>query len=260
MPRGTQLRTMQQANAQAEVAVPRRRRSPHADRPVFFAEHSWRERAVRAALGLLAALLLVWLLALIAGALGFGSLPPLPASGGDDTGSAPSQSEPPPASARVRPGKGREARSSSPAVRPGRQPGTVPTRPAAHSFEGAPASVLANPGVESHSAGVESHSAGVESHSAGEGVPAGSEGQGEAGADLPASQQTGIKANAEGAAGSGGAESPGQQAVAHGPPPVTPSGNEVPTGAGDAPSAKAEALAESPSGAHNGATETGHPG
>ena len=253
MPRGTQLRTMKQANAQAEVAVPGRRRSPHADRPVFFAEHSWRERAVRAALGLLAALLLVWLLALIAGALGFGSLPPLPASGGDDTGSAPSQSEPPPASARVRPGKGREARSSSPAARRGGRPGTVPTRRAAHSSEGAPASVVANPGVDSHSAG-------VDSHSAGKGVPAGSEGQGEAGADLPASQQTGIKANAEGAAGSGGAESPGQQAVAHGPPPVTPSGNEVPTGAGDAPSAKAEALAESPSGAHNGATETGHPG
>jgi hypothetical protein len=259
MPPRYSVRTMKQANAQAEVAVPGRRRSPHADRPVFVAEHSWRERAVRAALGVLAALLLVWLLALIAGALGFGSLPPLPASGGDDTGSAPSQSEPSPASARVTPGKGREVRSSPLAARRGGQPGTVPTRRAAHSTEGAPASG-ANPGVDSHSAGVESHTAGVESHTAGKGVPAGSEGQGEAGADPPASQQTGVKANPDGAAGSGGAESPVQQAVTHGPPPVTPSGNEVPTGAGDAPSAKAEALGESPSGAHNGATETGRPG
>jgi hypothetical protein len=48
------------------------------DRPVFTADRSWRKRSVNVGLGLAGGLLLCWLAALVAGALGFGSLPALP--------------------------------------------------------------------------------------------------------------------------------------------------------------------------------------
>jgi hypothetical protein len=232
---------MKPANAQAEVAVPGRRRSADADQPVFVAEHRWRERSVRAVLALLAALLVVWLLALIAGALGLGSLPPLPISTGGDTGSASSRSEPPAGHPGVAPGKGTAPPGSPATSRSAGQPVAVPTRQGAHGFEDAPASVVANPDVVSHSAGK------------------GSGGGGQTTAGEPASQQAGANRNTHAAAGSRAAEAPAPPA-AHGPPALTPSGNEVPTGAGGAPSAKAEALAESPGGAHGGASETRRPG
>jgi hypothetical protein len=230
---------MKPASTQAEVAAPGRRRSLHADLPVFVAEHSWRERAVRAVVGVLVALLLVWLLALIAGALGFGSLPPLPASGGGDTDSPPSRSQPSPASTRAVPGKGTEAPGSPAAARPGGQPGTVQAQRAEHSSGAAPASVRAGSGVESHPAG--------------KGLPKGSNGAG-GGAGHPPFSQAGVNANT----GAGAAVTPTQPGVAHGPPAVTPSGNEVHSGG--TPNAKAEAIEESRAGAHSGATEAGRPG
>jgi hypothetical protein len=236
---------MKPANAQAEVAAPARRRSLHADRPVFVAEHSWRERAVRAALGLLVALLLVWLLALVAGVLGFGNLPPLPASGNGDTGSAPSRSEPPPASTRAAPRASTEAPGSSAAAPPGGQPQTVPTQPAEHSSGAAPASAPANSGVDSHPAG--------------KGSPVGSNGPGPATSDPSASKEV-ANPNSGAATGTGAAEAPAQSTVAHGPPAVAPSGNVVPSGGATGPSAKAEMIEKSPGGAQSGATETGRPG
>jgi hypothetical protein len=49
-----------------------------AERPVFVADHPWRRRAANAVLALGALLLVVWLLAIVAGMIGFGGLPGLP--------------------------------------------------------------------------------------------------------------------------------------------------------------------------------------
>src|SRR5436190_9701769 len=49
--------------------------------PVFVAEHPWRGRALRAATAAAALLLSAWLVAIVVGALGFGSLPGVPLSG-----------------------------------------------------------------------------------------------------------------------------------------------------------------------------------
>jgi hypothetical protein len=48
------------------------------ERPVFVADHPWRPRVVSAAIALVGALLLGWLVAIVMGAVGFGSLPALP--------------------------------------------------------------------------------------------------------------------------------------------------------------------------------------
>ena len=238
---------MKPANAQAEVAAPGRRRSRPADRPVFVAEHRRRERAVRAVLVLLGALLLAWLVALIAGALGLGSLPPLPVSGGGDAGSASSsQSAPPPASARVAPDKGADATGSSVAARPEGQPGSAPTptggphRPKMRRRASSPARRRLAPRRQGGTGGVRRPGR-----------------TGNRPARLAAGRSpTGTPVRT---AGSGAAEAPSQPAAAHGPPAVAPSGNEVPVGSASGPSAKAEAIEESPGGAHR-ATETGRPG
>jgi hypothetical protein len=52
-----------------------------AERPIFLAEGPWRRRAVAAATAAVGALLLVWLVAIVAGALGFGPLGSLPLLG-----------------------------------------------------------------------------------------------------------------------------------------------------------------------------------
>jgi hypothetical protein len=234
---------MKPANAHAEVAAPGRRRSRRADRSVFVAEHGRRERAVRAALVLLGALLLAWLVALIAGALGLGSLPPLPVSGGGDGGSgSSSQSGSPPPSVRAAADNDAAATGSAVAGLPEGHSGSAVTQQPAHPSQDAPAGVVANPGVGSHPVS--------------KGAPAGSGGQGEPAIEPPGSQQATAKGNSGGKGGSKAAEAPSQPAVAHGPPAVTPSGNEVRSGG--APSAKAEA--EEVAGASHRATETGRTG
>ncbi|HEX8959260.1 MAG TPA: hypothetical protein VF770_05510, partial [Solirubrobacterales bacterium] len=55
-----------------------------AERAIFVADRPWRQWAVSAAVALAGALLLAWLAVIVAGALGFGSLPTLPfVSGGN---------------------------------------------------------------------------------------------------------------------------------------------------------------------------------
>lgn len=51
--------------------------------PVFVADHGWRQRAVKAGTAAATALLLAWLVAIVIGALGFGSLPNVPFTGED---------------------------------------------------------------------------------------------------------------------------------------------------------------------------------
>jgi hypothetical protein len=57
-------------------------------RPIFVAEHAWRGHAVKAAIAATALLLLAWLVAIVIGALGFGSLPGVPLTGDDAGGGA----------------------------------------------------------------------------------------------------------------------------------------------------------------------------
>lgn len=54
------------------------------NRQVFVADHAWRQRAVRAGTAAAGALLLGWLVAIVIGGLGFGSLPGLPFAGGGE--------------------------------------------------------------------------------------------------------------------------------------------------------------------------------
>jgi hypothetical protein len=69
-------------------------------RPIFVAEHAWRSHAVKAAIAATALLLLAWLVAIVIGALGFGSLPGVPLTGDDGggakrtLGSEPKRAEP----------------------------------------------------------------------------------------------------------------------------------------------------------------------
>lgn len=71
-------------------------------RPVFVAEHPWRGRAVIAAAVAVGLLLGAWLLAIVFGALGFGSLPGVPFSGDDSHHSADApKAKPEPVSART---------------------------------------------------------------------------------------------------------------------------------------------------------------
>jgi hypothetical protein len=237
------VRTMKPANAHAEVAAPGRRQSRRADRPVFVAEHRRRERAVRAALVLLGALLLVWLVALIAGALGLGSLPPLPVSGGGDGGSGSSSpsATPPPS---VRAATDNDAAATGPAAAglPEGHSGSAVTRHPAQPSQDVPTGVVANAGVGSHPGATKE--------------PAASGGQGEPAIAPPGSQQAAGKGNAGGNGGPRSAEAPSQPVVAHGPPAVTPSGNEVPSGGGGAPGTNAEEGA----GAAHRAAETGPTG
>jgi hypothetical protein len=60
--------------------------APSRDQPVFVADHPWRGRAVKAAIAAAALLLLGWLVAIVIGALGFGSLPGIPFAEGDGNG------------------------------------------------------------------------------------------------------------------------------------------------------------------------------
>jgi hypothetical protein len=234
---------MKPANAHAEVAAPGRRPSRLADRPVFVAEHRRRERAVRAALVLLGALLLAWLVALIAGALGLGSLPPLPVSGaGDGASGSSSQSAPPPASVRAATDNDAAATGSAVAGLPEGHSGSAVTQHPAQPSQDAPAGVVANAGVGSHPDATKE--------------PAAAGGHGEPAIAPPGSQQATSKGNSGGNGGPRAAEAPSQPVVAHGPPAVTPSGNEVPSGGGGASGAKAE---ESAGAAHR-AAETGPTG
>jgi hypothetical protein len=56
------------------------------ERPVFVADHGWRQVLIRATIVLGAVLLAAWLIALVASALGWGNLPGLPFSEGIDHG------------------------------------------------------------------------------------------------------------------------------------------------------------------------------
>lgn len=59
---------------------------PMESQPVFVAEHAWRGRAVKAAIAAAALLLLAWLVAIVIGAFGFGSLPGVTFAGDDRGG------------------------------------------------------------------------------------------------------------------------------------------------------------------------------
>src|SRR4051812_9374775 len=76
------------------------------ERSVFVAEHPWRRRGVWAAGAVVAMLLAAWLVAIVVGALGFGSLPALPLVPNDESPSnaAPATSQPaPPGGSKARP-------------------------------------------------------------------------------------------------------------------------------------------------------------
>jgi hypothetical protein len=69
--------------------------------PVFVAEHPWRRRALGAAVAAGGALLLAWLVAVVIGALGFGSLPAVPFGNDDQSKTASEQSAKPAAPTHV---------------------------------------------------------------------------------------------------------------------------------------------------------------
>src|SRR4051794_7554494 len=70
--------TMESSATTVEAA----REPSAAEPPIFVADHPWRGRGVRAAVAIGAVLLVAWVVAIVAGALGFGSLPGLPLTGG----------------------------------------------------------------------------------------------------------------------------------------------------------------------------------
>jgi hypothetical protein len=200
------------------------RLDPVLDRPVFAADRRWRQRFVSAGLGLGGALLLGWLVALVAGALGFGRLPALPfAGGGSETASgleSRSQSIGPEHGAV---GQGSKAPRPLSRARPGSGAGQPPTAAkhtsAAGRGEAGPVAPAAVGHISPAGAGAP-HSAGnVDSATS---APAG------AGNGSPAGNGGGAVTGA----GAGASASTPSSTAARGAPAVTPSGREVPSGSG----------------------------
>lgn len=192
------------------------------DRPVFAAERRRRHRAVNVGLGLVGILVLCWLVALVAGALGLGNLPAIPFTGGKDAA--------PPTVPRA------TQAAAGPKARPFRSPGSASpyhrsAQPAAAATKQAPAK---DPGRKSASVGDVSpggaaapgqgaggHGATAAPRRAGSGRPPGQ----------AAAPTTPGKARATPATGGG--------RLHRGAPAVTPSGREVPSASGSSDEAGA---------------------
>jgi hypothetical protein len=100
------------------------------ERPVFVSDRPWRKRAVAAATATGGALLLVWLLGVLAGALGLGHLGPLPVSEAHRAGSPAPAGSPSPEQARPHPSLapraiGDHLRSAGPPLRSGQRHGAA---------------------------------------------------------------------------------------------------------------------------------------
>lgn len=124
-------------------------RLPERERPVFVADHGRRQALMRAMIVLGAVLIAAWLIALVAGALGWGNLPGVPFSAGSDHGQpATSASQEGPAKERA------AAQVVSPSSTGGRA-SSGPSRsslPAPHGSR-SPAGALATPAGSGASAG-----------------------------------------------------------------------------------------------------------
>jgi len=198
------------------------------DHPVFVTNKPWRGRGVSIAVALTGALLLSWLAAILAGALGFGSLPGVPlAGGGTHARSAPRPSWSAPRAEQRRGGQRIARPRTSIASRDGDRSqagdsgsglaGTIRPSPAGtrmnhdHATTGSAATPALSPTANA--------------------MPAKPEGPGVS-AGPPASPPAG-------AGPANGAGSPPRPApVAEAAPPVTPSGAEVPSGSRGSPSSK----------------------
>jgi len=189
--------TMESSASTVEAARERSAAEP----PIFVADDPWRGRAVRAAGAIGAVLLATWVVAIVAGALGFGSLPGVPLTGGG----SPVKSAPATTGAA---GGASAAKSGSGAA--GR-PGVAPAADAARTTSTGTA-----PGSKS---GAQSPAAGPAT--GGTGTVAGQGTGGTATAPTPPSSTT--------APGNGSASAP--TASGGGPPTATPSGNTPATNA-----------------------------
>jgi hypothetical protein len=233
------------ANAETRTATSTRRPSAGhragteagAHVPVFAAESRWRERTVKAALCVAGILLLIWLVALIGGALGFGSLPLLPVptvGGGGGSAPAPSVSQEPGARA-TRPHTAAAA-SGSATARRGGEGGRASTEPAA----GGP-----SPRTEAHG---------------GASGPAQTIAPGSARGPVPPPQAAAPAHGRSAGAGRNAAEGAGVTAVSetqaesppHRAPTVTPSGHEVPSRGNPEPGSRAEVLVHGSAAAETG--------
>jgi hypothetical protein len=217
-----------------------------ADRPVFAADRRWRQRSVNAVLGLGGALLVGWLVALIAGALGLGSLPALPLTGGGSETAAAPRSRPQPIEPANNEGW-RDSTASGPlaparpsgdgAQRPG---GAIAHAPEAGRNHGGAASPVASGNVSPARTGP--HWTANDNRAA----------------STPNGMGGGTATGSVDAAGTGGgtrtsaSAPPSSSSGARGAPEATPSGREVPGASESAPSAEPPAVAEAGLGAAHG--------
>jgi cytoskeletal protein RodZ len=235
-------------SAQAEPAGVDRRSTAHADRPVFVADFNRRERAVKTALTLTGALLLVWLVALVAGVLGLGNLPALPVPG-----SAPSRPQ-------VEEGatKGGGALETHVQARAdGRTSGETASRRGGSGEPAASSGDNAAPGTESHPVG--NRSAGEEnvSHRSVPRPPAAEVGGTSPNEAAPTADAGVVEAQSTAPHGADVGVVEAQSTAPRGAPTVTPSGNEIPAGSPSASTGKSETGKESAGGAHSAAAAGG---
>ena len=180
------------------------------ERPVFVADHPWRHRVANATLVAGALLLLVWLMAIVAGVLGFGNLPALPLvphAGGTNPGASESG-----ATAESR-------RAASPAgshTNGATTGGTLETRPAGTSANGARGS---HAGTKSHAVSGQPHPAGATPAPIRHGAPQ---------SPLPTSKAPVHEKGNSGTGGAGTERNTSAPAPGEGAPTTTPSGHEVP--------------------------------
>jgi hypothetical protein len=201
------------------------------DRPVFVADHRWRQRFVGAAIALVGALLLGWVAAVITGALGFGNLPALSFTGEVKEPAAAIGSKP------DSPGQGAAGgvatRDSLTISRPKGQMGSDPrSAPGAgrHTSAANPSSRNVKSGSGHGNASLTA-AGGVSTK---KGAPRSSPGNG---------------TSAAAPTGSGNAGSTSTRA-----PTATPSGNEIPSGGASGPSGNANSAAEGGAGKGHGST------
>jgi len=122
---------------------------PERERPVFVADHGRRKALMRAMTVLGAVLIAVWLIALVAGALGLGNLPGVPFSAGSDHG------QPATSASQGKPAKERAAAQVVSPLSAGGRASPRPSRsslPAPHESR-SPAGALSTPAVSGASAG-----------------------------------------------------------------------------------------------------------
>ena len=180
------------------------------EQPVFVADHPWRHRIANATLATAALLLLVWLMAIVAGVLGFGDLPALPlvphANGTNPGASGSAVTESRPAAS----GAGSHTKGATAGG------GTADTRPAGTS---ASRTQGAHAGTKSHTASGQPHSVGATPAPIRHGAPK---------SPVPASNAPTHENGSSGTVGAGSERSASAPAPGEGTPTTTPSGHEVP--------------------------------